>query len=86
MTTVLVLGASGFLGRHVVSALEGHSTSLRVLTSGREVCDLVRDPVTRLEQTLKDLAPDVVVNCTGRLDGSATELVEDLGDVADLRG
>lgn len=76
MTTVLVLGASGFLGRHVVLALEGHPTSLRVLTSGREVCDLVRDPVARLEQTLSDMAPDVVVNCTGRLDGSASELVE----------
>ena len=47
-----------------------------MLTSGRDVCDLVRDPVTRLEQTLKDLAPDVVVNCTGRLDGSASELIE----------
>jgi len=76
MTTVLLFGGSGYLGRHVVRALESPLTGVRLVAPGRASCDLVRAPVAQLRQLLSEIAPDVVVNCTGRLDGSNCDLIE----------
>jgi nucleoside-diphosphate-sugar epimerase len=76
MSTVLLFGASGYLGRHVVRALESQPIGLRLVTPGRAACDLVRVPAAQLQETLRDIAPDVVVNCMGRLDGTSTDLIE----------
>jgi Nucleoside-diphosphate-sugar epimerases len=73
MTRVLLFGASGFLGNHVRRALAPYAS---LTCPGRDDCDLVRTGVTALGALLRSVSPDVVVNCTGRLVGSADELVE----------
>lgn len=75
MTHVLVLGASGFIGRHVQDALVQDSRVDRVTAPGRSRCDLLAAEVDELASLLRQLAPDAVVNCTGRLDGTGYELV-----------
>jgi nucleoside-diphosphate-sugar epimerase len=72
---VVLFGASGFLGAHVRTALEQHRGVARVTCAGRDRCDLVAAEVDELAALLRELGPDVVVNCTGRLDGTAYDLV-----------
>jgi nucleoside-diphosphate-sugar epimerase len=72
---VVLLGCSGFLGAHVRAALEQHSGVEWVTCVGRDRCDLVAAEVDELAALLRELCPDVVVNCTGRLDGGAYDLV-----------
>jgi nucleoside-diphosphate-sugar epimerase len=74
MTHVLLLGSAGFIGSHVRAELTGHPAVERVTCLGRDRCDLVAAGVDELASLLRDLAPAVVVNCTGRLDGTASEL------------
>ena len=64
--SVLVLGASGFLGRHITEALQvsGHD----VITVGRSgVMDIVVDAVNTgsLESVLRSVAPTSVINLLG---------------------
>ena len=75
MTHVLVFGASGFIGRHVRDALIQDGRVDRVTTPGRNRLDLLAAEVDELASLLRRLAPDVVVNCTGRLDGTAYQLL-----------
>ena len=75
MTHLLVFGASGFIGRHVRDALIQDSRVDRVTCPGRNRCDLLAADVDELVSLLHELAPDVVVNCTGRLDGTGYELL-----------
>jgi nucleoside-diphosphate-sugar epimerase len=75
MTRALVFGASGFLGRHVAAALEQDPGVDEVLSPGRRTCDVVGADVEELTCLLDRLSPDIVVNCTGRLDGTTEELV-----------
>jgi nucleoside-diphosphate-sugar epimerase len=75
MTHVLIFGASGFIGRHVQDALVQDSRVDRVTTPGRDRCDLLAAEVDELASVLRQLAPDVVVNCTGRLDGTGYQLL-----------
>ena len=75
MTTALVFGASGFLGGHVAAALEQDPRVDEVLRPGRRTCDVVGADVDELTSLLDRLGPDIVVNCTGRLDGTTEELV-----------
>jgi nucleoside-diphosphate-sugar epimerase len=75
MTHLLVFGASGFIGRHVRDALMQDSHIDRVTCPGRDRCDLLATDVDELVSLLRELAPDVVVNCTGRLDGTGYELL-----------
>lgn len=74
MTSVLVLGGSGYLGRHVVAALRQDRRVTRVLTPGRSVCDVMGASVEELTDLLVLMEPHVVVNCVGRLDGEPREL------------
>jgi nucleoside-diphosphate-sugar epimerase len=76
MTTALVLGGSGFLGRHVVAALAADPRITRVLSPPRNSCDVMTAAPGKLQEVLAGFDPDVVVNCTGRLDGSAEHLAE----------
>lgn len=75
MTHALLFGASGFIGRHVRLALEQHRRTPRVTCLGRDQCDLLATDVEGLAAVVRELTPDVVINCTGRLDGSASELI-----------
>lgn len=72
MTTVLLLGASGFLGGHVRRALAPYAT-LHCPT--RADLDLVRCGVTELTALLRAVRPSAVVNCSGRVTGDGSELV-----------
>ncbi|CAM4089808.1 NAD(P)-dependent oxidoreductase [Kibdelosporangium persicum] len=75
MKRVLLFGGTGFLGSKVVTALDGRAT---VIQAGRRSAlrhDLVNDDVTKLMTLLREVKPDVVVNCTGLLSGSAADLV-----------
>lgn len=73
MTRVLVLGARGFLGAHVAAAARVHPGVEEVLAPPRSDLDL-EDGVGPVREVLQRAAPDVVLLCTGRLDGTATEL------------
>lgn len=73
MTRVLVLGARGFLGAHVAAAARAHHAVGAVLTPTRHELDL-DDGVEAVGAALRRTVPDVVILCTGRLDGTITAL------------
>lgn len=78
---VLLFGASGYLGRATDEALRRRGvTIVRVSRTEQDDDgwvrhDLVRGSADELADLLRSSEPDVVVNCTGRLDGTTTELV-----------
>lgn len=84
--TVLVFGASGFLGSQVVAALDADPRTGEVIRAGRRSGDrhagrwvrhdLVEGGVDELAGILRETAPDAVVNCAGRLSGGSAQLVE----------
>ncbi|MEV7289875.1 NAD(P)-dependent oxidoreductase [Streptomyces sp. NPDC093252] len=77
---ILVLGLTGYLGGHVAGhlrALEG----VRVLGGGRSSAagfgiDLATVHPDDLANTLKEAAPDAVINCAGATGGDAVTLAE----------
>lgn len=79
--TVLLFGASGYLGRAAHEEL--HARGARVVRVSRTVPqedgwvrhDLVRSSSGELVGLLRSVRPDVVVNCTGLLDGTTSDLV-----------
>lgn len=73
MIRVLVLGARGFLGAHVAEVARSDARVSEVLTPPRVELDL-DDGVGPVRTFLHAAAPDAVVVCTGRLDGTPTEL------------
>jgi nucleoside-diphosphate-sugar epimerase len=76
VTRVLLFGASGFLGRHIQAAFAADPRVDELTCPGRDRCDLLAPGTDQLEALLDELKPDVLVNCTGRLDGAAHQLVE----------
>ncbi|MGK5632063.1 NAD-dependent epimerase/dehydratase family protein [Streptomyces sp. URMC 123] len=77
---VLVLGTSGFLGRHAVERLRA-VPGVRVLVGGRRptadlTVDLATATVPELTEALRELGPSAVVNCVGAVGGSAVRLAE----------
>jgi nucleoside-diphosphate-sugar epimerase len=75
MNHILLFGASGFLGARVRDALGQHGGVDRVICPGRDRCDLLDASVDEIGAVLREARPSAVINCTGRLDGSAAELV-----------
>jgi len=72
---VLLFGSAGFIGSHVRAELTRDPAVGWVTCLGRDRCDLVAAGPDELASLLRELAPTAVVNCTGRLDGTAAELV-----------
>jgi nucleoside-diphosphate-sugar epimerase len=77
---LLILGASGFLGRHV--ARQAREAGLSVVTAGRSATvtgaphrrvDLTADD-SGLAAALAAVAPDVVINCAGATGGPPGQL------------
>lgn len=76
MKPLLVLGATGFIGRQVAARASGWEV---VTASRREgAADLWLDPLVpeSLAELLRVVSPAVVVNCSGAVTGSASEMVE----------
>lgn len=78
---VLVIGANGFLGRHIEQRLA--VAGWEVVTAGRSQrpgdpvhvqLNLVQDEVVSIAKRLAEVAPDAVVNCAGVTGGSPEEL------------
>ncbi|MEU0007278.1 NAD(P)-dependent oxidoreductase [Streptomyces sp. NPDC006314] len=77
---ILVLGGTGYLGRHVTERLRA-LPGARVLAAGRSSAaefrvDLATDRPERLAKTLAAAAPDAVVNCAGATGGDPVTLAE----------
>jgi NDP-hexose 4-ketoreductase len=72
---VLLFGASGFIGRQVRRVMTVDARIGSVCCPGRERFDLVHGDLVGLVDLIREVAPDAVVNCTGRLSGSGYELV-----------
>ncbi|MFI9240505.1 NAD-dependent epimerase/dehydratase family protein [Streptomyces sp. NPDC053079] len=75
---ILVLGATGFLGRHAAERLRA-LPGARVLDGGRAPgsalpLDLAGADPGHLAAVLREAAPDAVVNCAGAVGGSALAL------------
>ncbi|MBT2385489.1 NAD(P)-dependent oxidoreductase, partial [Streptomyces sp. ISL-11] len=75
---ILVLGTTGFLGRHAVESLRA-LPGARVLDGGRAPgaalpVDLATADPARLAAALREAAPHTVVNCAGAVGGSAVAL------------
>ncbi|MEU9980607.1 NAD(P)-dependent oxidoreductase [Streptomyces sp. NPDC050856] len=78
---VLVLGFTGYLGRHVVAHLSAAPPDTTVLRAGRSpaadiAVDLARDHPGQVAEALASAAPDTVVNCAGATGGDAVTLAE----------
>lgn len=76
---VLVLGSTGFLGRHTAEQLRA-LPGVRLLAGGRTPAadvplDLTTGPQV-LADALRAAAPDVVVNCAGLVTGSPVRLTD----------
>jgi nucleoside-diphosphate-sugar epimerase len=75
MTTVLLFGASGFIGGPVRAAMAADPRITTLVCPGRDRCDLIGGTVADLVGLVGATAPDVVVNCAGRLAGTPSELM-----------
>lgn len=83
---VLLLGASGFIGRHIHQALKKDPRVQTVVCLGRQnrpseaeqfiQQDLMQASVAEITQTIEQAQPDVVINAVGSLTGSLMHLVE----------
>lgn len=73
MVRILLFGASGFIGRAVRVVLAEHFT---VVAPSRRECDLVALDRADLIAFLRRVRPDAVVNCAGRIVGTAAQFVE----------
>jgi nucleoside-diphosphate-sugar epimerase len=72
---VLLFGASGFIGAHVRSVLSADARIGAVVCPGRATVDLIDGDAGTLSDVLRDVAPDAVVSCVGRLGGTGAELI-----------
>jgi len=72
VSTVLLFGAAGFLGAEVRRAL---APDTDLVCPGRAEFDLFRADVAELTTLIRWVAPDAVVNCTGRFSGTGYALV-----------
>ena len=73
---VLLFGANGFVGGQARTALAGDPRIDSVICPPRSRHDLVAGDLASLTDLVREVQPDVVVNCTGRLTGTGHDLVE----------
>ncbi|GLK99341.1 NAD-dependent epimerase/dehydratase family protein [Dactylosporangium matsuzakiense] len=73
---VLLFGGSGFVGSSVAAALAADPRVTRLTCPPRAEHDLVTGGIAALTALVRQAGPDVVVNCTGRLSGTALDLLE----------
>ncbi|RIV39639.1 NAD-dependent epimerase/dehydratase family protein [Micromonospora radicis] len=73
MNTALLLGGSGFLGRHIRRAL---AADWSIHAPSRQECDLVAIDPTALVSLLRRERPDAVVVAAGRIVGSGYDFVQ----------
>jgi nucleoside-diphosphate-sugar epimerase len=73
-TRVLLFGSSGFIGTHVRATLEADSGVTEVISPGRDTYDLVEGDRDGLIGLLREVRPDAVICCVGRLGGTNEEL------------
>ena len=71
---VLILGASGFLGRHVHALLRGDGRFEVMVGPRSRDLDLSRASHTIWYKALQDAGPQAVVNCAGLTHGSSEDL------------
>lgn len=79
MKKILVLGGTGFLGKHVIGLLEGKNYKVFSL-SRREGTD-IRDSDGFTEK-LKEINPDIIINCAAHI-GSVHYVTQYAADVID---
>ncbi len=77
---ILLLGASGFIGRHVAHALAARAHIAVATPNG---LDLVTDGIAQLTTLIERLRPVAVINCAGLTAGSTGELV--IGNIVLVR-
>lgn len=77
MKKVLVLGGSGFLGKHVLKTLEGKQYQVTSL-SRREGCDI--NDLPAFTARLSTEKPDVIINCAAHV-GSVQYAIQYAGDM-----
>lgn len=84
MARFVILGASGFIGRHVLAELEREEMGHALLCLGRSKLpgqtrwlplDLTACSPAELAAVLQRFQPDAVINCAGRTEGSFAELM-----------
>lgn len=73
MTRLLLLGASGFLGRHVRHRL---ATTATVICPSRQEWDLATVDVEELADRLRVIRPQAVVSCVGAVTGDSRRLIQ----------
>ncbi|MET7968218.1 NAD-dependent epimerase/dehydratase family protein [Micromonospora sp. NPDC005305] len=70
---VLLLGSTGFLGRHIRDALARDGTTLSCPT--RDRCDLIEMSPEALTDLVRRERPSAVVNCAGRITGTGYDFL-----------
>lgn len=72
---VLLFGSSGFIGAHVRAALGAEPGVTELISPGRGRYDLVEGDRDGLIGLLREIEPDAVICCVGRLGGTNEELI-----------
>ncbi|MET8987175.1 NAD-dependent epimerase/dehydratase family protein [Nonomuraea wenchangensis] len=73
--TVVLFGATGFLGRQVRHLLEDDPRVSRLLCPGRADLDLLTATPRAAADLLRELRPSIVLNCMGRMSGGYDEVL-----------
>ncbi|MFF4194400.1 NAD-dependent epimerase/dehydratase family protein [Nonomuraea sp. NPDC001831] len=74
MSTIVLFGATGFLGRQVRELLAGDPRPAQLVCPGRADLDLLSADPGAVAAFLREVAPSVVLNCVGRMSGGHAEL------------
>jgi nucleoside-diphosphate-sugar epimerase len=76
MRRALLIGATGFLGRHMHDAIAADGWQVQPASrTGPVRVDLSQEGATQLAAVLAEYQPDAVINCAGAVAGDTTELI-----------